>query len=95
MTTKKATMMAASKLEEFKRRELMECHKAFERHVRESFEAIDCFTEYTLSRDEHGHYTNMSVSMEWTIWRRAWREGRAFQMDEEYYARQNKKKNRS
>lgn len=90
---KKATTTAV--FEEFKRRELNACTTAFERHVVEVFTAIDCLTEYTLNRDEKGHYTNMSVSMEWTIWRRAWREGRAFQMDEETNARQNKKKNRS
>ena len=63
-------------------RELKECHKAFARHIEDSYTPLDCFTEHTLNRDENGSYTNMSVSMEWPIFRRAWHAGRAFENEE-------------
>lgn len=40
-------------------------HKAFEKRIKETYTITSHFNEYTLARDEHGSYTNMSVRMDW------------------------------
>jgi hypothetical protein len=68
--------MAGSKRKESP--ELQACHRAFAKYIEHSFKLIDCFTEYTLYRDEDGYYPNMSVDMEWKVWRPAWLAGRKY-----------------
>jgi hypothetical protein len=51
------------------------CHSAFETHVKRTFGQIGCLNEYTLDRDQNGHYLNLSVLMEWAIWLPAWLDG--------------------
>ncbi len=58
--------------------ELKAMHKAFEKHIEETFTLIDCFTEYTLQRNEYGSYTNLSVSMEWPIFVRGWNASKKY-----------------
>lgn len=58
--------------------EIIAMHKAFEKHIEETFTLIDCFTEYTLERDESGYYTNMSVSMEYPIFVRGWKAAKKY-----------------
>jgi len=52
---------------------LAAAHKAFEKHIKESFTLLDVFTEYTLEKNEYGRYHNLSVSMEWGVWYSGWR----------------------
>jgi hypothetical protein len=53
-------------------------HKAFEKRIKEIYTITNCLNEYTLDRDEHGSYTNMSVRMEWPGFVSGWFAAKRF-----------------
>jgi hypothetical protein len=53
-------------------------HKAFEKAVKDEYTMLDMFNDYTLSRDEYGYYTNLSVRMEWPHFLDGWVAAKKF-----------------
>ena len=53
-------------------------HKAFAKHIEETYTPLDCFNEYTLDRNEYGTYTNMSVRMDFPQFIAGWNACKKF-----------------